>query len=361
MNQRTPFWRISRPLTWSVALLLLSGPVTAQTGGQTVTSHGDEIVATIGDVVIRMRDLERYWQAQDPLSFARLQQQVYEARKRVLDGLIGEHLLQEEAKKRGIRVDQLLAQVLPPLTQPTTEAEIQELYVRSPAASQRVTLEQARSAITAYLQRQKWADARRRYVGDLTATGPVITVRLEMSRQAVKIGASDPVMGSASAPVEIVEFADFECSFCKRAAPILRQVVSKYPGLVKLVWKDFPLPNHSAAGPSAEAAECANEVAKFWEYHDVLFRNQEALTPADLKKYAADLGLDATTFDQCFDSGEHRNRVLADMQEGKLYGVAATPTVFINGRMVMGAVRFETYEQIVLEELAASKTANAAK
>ena len=176
-----------------------------------------------------------------------------------------------------------------------------------------------------------------------------------------KVEPTDPAMGAVSGAVEIVEFSDFECPFCKRVAPVLNQVVSKYPGQVKLAWKHFPLPSHPAARPSAEAAECANDQGRFWQYHDLLFRNQEQLTTKDLKQYAGDIGLDLTIFSRCFDAATHRDKVMSDMQEGRGYGVSATPTVFINGRMVMGAASLETYEQIVREEIMPGQPAAAPK
>src|SRR5205085_237818 len=121
---------------------------------------------------------------------------------------------------------------------------------------------------------------------------------------------------------------------------------------VRLVWKDYPLPGHPDARPAAEAARCISDPAKFWTYHDRLFGNQQALSKSKLKDAAKQIGSDPATFNACFDKGTYRDQVQANIDEGNRYGVSATPTVFINGRMVVGAVPYESYEAIVREELA---------
>ncbi len=121
------------------------------------------------------------------------------------------------------------------------------------------------------------------------------------------------------------------------------------------MFKDFPLSIHPHAFKAAEAANCAWEQGQFWEYHDTLFANQDALAVEDLKRYAAALGLNAAEFDTCVDEGKFRDRVQRDMDEGNRYGVSSTPTVFINGRPVIGAAQLEVYDEIIREELAATE------
>jgi protein-disulfide isomerase len=340
----------------AVLLLLTAAVAAAQTGQVRAPSREDEVVAVIGEEVIRLGDLKRYWRTQDPMSFTRVEQQTYEAEKRALEGLIVERVLRNEAKKQGVPVDDLLARRLPALIAPVTEADIKQIYERSPAANSGVTLDQARLSITTYLQKQRLNEARLRYADDLRkASAGDVVVRLQAPREAVKVATRNPTVGPVSAPVEIVEFADFECSFCKQTAPLLGRLVTKYGDRVRLVWKDMPLSGHSSALPAAEAAACAHDQGKFWAYHDTLFANQPALAPADLSRYAVLAGLDISAFRQCVDSARHRSDVMADAQEAKLHGVSATPTVFINGRRVLGGRPLEAYEQIIDEELAAMK------
>lgn len=121
---------------------------------------------------------------------------------------------------------------------------------------------------------------------------------------------------------------------------------------MKLVWKDFPLTSiHPQAVKASEAAHCAGDQGKYWEYHDVLFANQRALQVDQLKKYAADLGLQASTFATCLDSGKHAGLVQAGLQEATQLGLSSTPSIFINGRLVMGAQPFEVFQAVIDDEL----------
>jgi protein-disulfide isomerase len=121
---------------------------------------------------------------------------------------------------------------------------------------------------------------------------------------------------------------------------------------VKFVWKDFPLTSiHPEAVKASEAAHCAGDQGKYWEYHDVLFANQRSLQAAHLKKYAADLQLDTATFDRCLDSGRHAAKVQSGVREATQLGLSSTPSIFINGRLVMGAQPFEAFQAVIDDEL----------
>jgi protein-disulfide isomerase len=152
--------------------------------------------------------------------------------------------------------------------------------------------------------------------------------------------------------VTIVEFSDFQCPFCLRVMPTLKRIQSTYGDKVRLVWKDYPLTNiHPEAFKAAEAANCAREQGKFWEYHDRLFGNQQALFVDSLKQYAAETGLDTARFNQCLDSAKYGSRVQEHVQLGSQLGVSSTPSVFINGRAVTGAQPYETFAAVIDEEL----------
>lgn len=118
------------------------------------------------------------------------------------------------------------------------------------------------------------------------------------------------------------------------------------------MWKDFPLTSiHPEAFKASEAAHCAGDQGKYWEYHDRLFANQRALQVDALKKHAADLGLEPAAFDECLDSGRHADRVRQGLQAGTRVGVGSTPTVFINGRLLTGAQPYEAFQAVIDEEL----------
>ena len=133
----------------------------------------------------------------------------------------------------------------------------------------------------------------------------------------VRVPPEGATKGGANAKVTIVEFSDFQCPFCLRVMPTLKRVKQTYGDKVRIVWKDFPLTQiHPQAFKAAEAGNCAREQGKFWEYHDRLFSNQQALQPDYLKKYAADAGLDTTKFNACLDTAKYSDRVQEQMGVG---------------------------------------------
>ena len=122
-----------------------------------------------------------------------------------------------------------------------------------------------------------------------------------------------------------------------------------------MVFRDFPLPFHSDAQKAAEAAECAGEQGKFWEMHNMIFDNQEAIGVADLKQNGKSLGLDIAALNDCLDSGKYADEVIRDMNDGSAAGVSGTPTFFINGEKLVGAQPFSVFEQIIERKLSETK------
>jgi len=144
-----------------------------------------------------------------------------------------------------------------------------------------------------------------------------------------------PVRGDVEAPVTVVEFSDFQCPFCVRASPIVAKMLVEFEGRIKLVFKHLPLPSHSQARLAAAATEAAREQGKFWEMHDLLFENRNALQRDDLRRYARQLGLDVPRFETALDSPETNTRLDRDITEARRVGANGTPTFFVNGRRLM--------------------------
>ena len=179
-------------------------------------------------------------------------------------------------------------------------------------------------------------------------------ILIEAPRQTVA-AANGAAKGPASAPIEIIEFSDFQCPFCQRANPTVTQVLNTYGDRIHFVYRHFPLGNHPNARPAAEASQCAAEQGKFWQYHDALFANPSKLADADLKQRAAELGLDTTRFNACVDTHKFKAQVDADMQAGEEAGVNGTPAFFVNGRMLSGAQPFDAFKRLIDEELEIKK------
>jgi protein-disulfide isomerase len=352
---------VARRVLLCVVVVLSSGQLRAQRSDGGPSGRGNEVVATIGERTIYLRDLEAHWQAKDARTFARFHQQLSDMLHRALDDLINDHLVAEQAKKRGITPEQLLlAEVARSVAaQPEpSDQEVGELYVRLGAQAKGLTLEEARPTLLAYVRQQRAADARARYMEALRKeAGPALSVRLERPRFKVKAAPTDPARGASKALVEIIEYSDFECLYCRRLRPILDELTARYKDQVRLVFKNFPLQSHPSARGAAEAALCAHDQGQFWQYHDKLFANAESLAANDLARYAAELGLDATQFAECVRSGTHRARVATDIEDGAREGVALTPTMFVNGRIVTGVMPLEALDRIVREELQAAQAA----
>ncbi len=170
------------------------------------------------------------------------------------------------------------------------------------------------------------------------------------ARVEVPIGAA-PVKGPANAPITIVEFSDFECPFCNKIPPVLKQLEADYKGKVRIAFKHLPLPFHKNAPLAAEASLAAHEQGKFWPFHDKLFENQQSLDRASLEKFAAELGLDARKFKAALDSGKFRAQVQKDAQQAASVGATGTPTFFINGTRFVGAQPLEAFKRVIDEEL----------
>jgi protein-disulfide isomerase len=164
----------------------------------------------------------------------------------------------------------------------------------------------------------------------------------------------DPSIGPADAPVTIIEFSDFQCPYCARfQSDTLPQILSNYGDRVRFVYRDFPLVSlHANALKAAEASECADDQGAYWKYHDLLFQNQSALDDASLKSYAASLGLDTATFNQCLDSDKYMSEVQKDEQDGIAAGVQGTPSFFINGMPLTGAQPYSVFQAAIESALA---------
>ena len=167
--------------------------------------------------------------------------------------------------------------------------------------------------------------------------------------EAMKLIAVDgaPVRGAANGPVTIVEYGDFQCPFCLRSRPTIKQVMDTYPQQVRIVYKHFPLSFHREAMNAHRAAEAAREQGKFWEMHDRIFDTPSDLTADTMRKHAEALGLDLAKFDEAYKSERVQKRIAADQEEGRKVGVRGTPAFFVNGKYIAGAQPFDAFKREV--------------
>ncbi|MBI2670295.1 MAG: DsbA family protein [Candidatus Yanofskybacteria bacterium] len=191
--------------------------------------------------------------------------------------------------------------------------------------------------------------------GDVTAQISGSVVKSEKTE--IKISSSDHILGNQKAKITIVEFSDFQCPFCRSFwNGAFQEIKTNYidTGKAKFVYKHFPLSFHSAAQPAAEASECANDQSKFWEFHDKIFEEQAKLGQGTIQfgkpeiiKWAAAIKLNMPQFNECFNSGKYAQRVSDDMAQGSKAGVGGTPTTFINGQKIVGALSFASFKAVI--------------
>ena len=168
-------------------------------------------------------------------------------------------------------------------------------------------------------------------------------------RATLPVGDS-PVRGPGSAPITLIEFADFECPYCQQMVPDLKKVEEEFKGKLAFVYKDFPLPMHPRAQKAAEAAHCAGDQNKYWEYHDFLLASKQLEVP-QLKTAAQSIGLDSAAFDKCLDSGQRAGAVQAAFNQGLQLGISGTPSFLLNGRFINGVMPYEQLRALLEEEL----------
>ena len=314
----------------------------------------DAVVAELNGRRITLSELDDRWQAFDPAERARVNQLLYQNRRNVLEVMLGDLLIEEAAKAAGTSKDEYQKKEIAARLKPVTDDDVKLFYEQNKDRAQGRPMEQLSGAIREFLGGQRQQQARAQLVDDLKKKTPT-RILLDPPRQTVNVSPDDPSTGPANAPITVVEYSDYQCPFCARVVPTIVKLRQVYGDKIRIVFKDFPLPNHGNAPKAAEAAHCAGEQGKYWDMHDRLFANQQGLAVPSLKQTAAGLGLEAAKFDQCLDSGKYAASIAADMKEGEQLGVQSTPTMYVNGRAVVGAQPFEFFQSVIDEELAKKK------
>jgi protein-disulfide isomerase len=269
----------------------------------------------------------------------------YVAERDALEQFIDEQLLDMQAKKEGITLDELFKRHVTVNVPEPTEDQLRFYYE---GVQTDESYEAARSGIIDTIHQLRTKKARDAYIADLRAQYGVV---VELAQPSAKVDvAGAERLGSPTAPVQIVEFADYECPYCQKVNEDLLKLRQQFGDQVSIVYKDFPLPMHPLAARAAEAARCAGEQGKFWEYHDTLFQTKR-LQVSQLKLEAREMKLDGDRFDKCLDGGAEIAPVKKDAQEGKRLGLEGTPSFFVNGHFMSGAVGYAKLRESVLHEL----------
>jgi len=313
-----------------------------------VRADSNPVVATVGNHKITEKELDAKIKPQIQAMEAKL----YDAKKQAIEAMADDYLLSQAAAKEHQSVDEFLKGKAAAKGK-VTEADAKKFYdARKDLQTRFPKYNEIKDQLVAALQAQRDGQARAEVLAELRKSEPV-NVMIQPPRIEVAT-AGHPVLGPAEAPVTIVEFSDFQCPFCKRVEPSLKEVRDKYGDKVRLIYMDYPLGMHQNAIGAAQAARCAAAQGKFWPYHDELFADQGKLGPADLKASAKKVGLDSAKFDECYDKGTTRAGVDADKAQGDALGVTGTPAFFINGRPLEGAQPTSAFASVIDDELASA-------
>lgn len=301
------------------------------------TSPSDSIVATVGSRPITLRDVEQA----AAMALYQADQQRDTILRKVLHEKIDEELLAGHAADQGVTVEQLLSHAsesqdiarlanLPaPVRQLGAEWDMRRV---NPIPSQDIR-EQARI-------RQALLVSLRRKVQIKIALPEVPPPIISVST------GNHPSQGPAEAPITIVIFSDFQCPYCRLSVPLIKELLQEYPQDVKVVYRNYPGPNHPYANQAAEAAQCAGAQGRFWEYHDLLFQQQSAMG-WDVTALANELSLDSLAFNRCLNTGRYREEVRKDFQEAIKLGISSTPTFLVNGRPLVGAHPLADFKMVI--------------
>ncbi len=330
----------------AVSLLLLVAAASVK--GQSE----DRVVATVNGTALRLPEVD----AAATAKIFSLQQQIYALRKSALENLISRKVLEIEATRRNISLDQLKNQLLSG-TVNVSPNQVEGVYLENLAAFGSMSADEAKEKIRLDLETQARL---KRYREELAKLRKTLKVELMLDEPRLPVSAKTDFAstGSSNAEVVITEFSDFQCPYCKAVQPTLKQLLREYEGRVRLDFKHLPLEQHPLAAASAQAAFCSGKQGHFWEYHDALFAT-DGISKEFLQSAAIRSGLQLDAFQACLDSPESRSAVVADLREAKRLGIESTPTFLINGKLLRGAASLDQFKLIIDRELRSSQSASA--
>jgi predicted DsbA family dithiol-disulfide isomerase len=335
----------------SIAGLLACSPPAATPTAESEAASGDSTPAVrIGDETLTLGELDEW--IKDQLFEQETQSgdagKLYEVRAQGVENLIAQRLIEAEAEKLGQSAETLLEAEARKRTS-IPDAEVERFYEEHKASFGERPVEEVKTQNRDHLERRRAPEAAREYVDSLREAASVV-VLLERPRTPVE--AIGPARGPEDAPVTIVEFSDYQCPFCRRAEPTVSEVLARYEGKIRFVFRHFPLDRiHPQARGASEAAACADKQGKFWEYHSALFAENAQLDRASLDALAEQLELDTAAFASCLEEGQTKELVEKDLQAGSEAGVTGTPAFFINGIPLRGAVPAADFQRIIDQEL----------
>lgn len=309
----------------------------------------NDVAARIGDEIITNQRLE----VMAGTRLLDLQKEIYRIRRDKLDQLIIEFVLQKEAKERGQTPEQFVEENFPASKFSPTEQEIEKSVQdnQDRLKEYQGPPEELRPRVKAFLEQQKRNQA---IIAFANALGPKYGLRifLQMPQQAkLKVDIDNAAsLGSPDAPVTVVEFSDYECPACRATHDTVKKIKEIYGNRLRWVFMDYPLRRHKFAFKAAEAAHCAGDQGKFWEYQEIAY-TREKLDRDSLIQYASELGLSTDAFRSCLDKDKYKDMIEKSIKSASNAGVDRTPSFLINGTLSIGGPAFENFKARIDEEL----------
>ncbi|MBU0505362.1 MAG: thioredoxin domain-containing protein, partial [bacterium] len=292
-----------------------------------------EVLATIDDIQITDDQVMSLANTR----MMKIQAQMYSIKRAALEQLVQETLLVREAKKQGISVDKLEQNITAKAGE-VTEAEARVIFDMNKKYYKGKEFGEVKEQLMAKLKSQKENGVLGEYIEGLRKAAK-IKINLERPRANVSVD-DDPGQGNKNATVTIIEFSDFQCPYCKRVRPTLNRIMQEYKDKVYYVFRDYPLSFHQLAKDASNAANCAHEQGKYWEYSNKIWEGQRTLfdkklSKEDFYKQLKDMGqalsLNMSNFNTCVDSHRYFKEIDKDMADGIDVGVSGTPSYFVNG------------------------------
>ena len=326
----------------AVALLLTACSATGQNPAPSPAAASGGPVATVAGKPITDADLNVRGE------LMQLEQQAYDIRMQALEEVIADRLIEAEAQKRGVGKEELIKTEISSKVEDPSPIEVEGFYEQQKARIRR-PLEEVRPQVAELMRSLREREVRQEFVAGLRE-GADVKVMIEPPRMSADLSAA-PFRGPENAPITIVEFSDFQCPFCRRVQPTLKQLQDKYGDKLRWSFKDLPLISiHPDAQKAAEAARCAGDQEKFWEFRAAMF-DANQINRSVFDSTAESIGLDKEQFTACLDSDKHAEAVQDDLREAESLGLNGTPAFLINGVLLSGAQPYEQFETVIEREL----------
>ena len=322
----------------------------SEANASTAAREGDDtIVLVLDGRNVTQAELHAHMQEQflDEL-LRQSESELFTIREQAARDLVRRYVIDAAATERGTTAEALFDEIAAPAA-PATLEDVTSWYAENQERLRGAPLQDVAERIKELL------DNEARY----TAWGDFVGPRLEalewellIDPPRAELTATSLIRGNPEAPITLMSFSDYQCPYCIRSELVLNEVLARYPGRVRLIHRHFPLDNiHPFARPASEAAMCAEEQGRFWDFHDAIFAREGRLSSASFGEIAAELDLDATALAECIDEGRHRQAVQADLVDGQQAGVTGTPAYFVNGIALKGAQDADEISRLIDAEL----------